>query len=135
MNPRIILNCDPKIFGFQSRRRGAAVLEQEESDEGEQVVVGQIGLMATGCCGVKKQKLQQNASASSTYANNNNGIGSTSTTNGYCNGLSNGYSKSAAGRTPKVANKEMVVFCFDVLYNYLHSADPPKPPKFPNEQL
>ncbi len=35
----------------------------------------------------------------------------------------------------RVVNREMLVFCFDVLYSYLHGCEQPKTPKFPNEQL
>ncbi|XP_022919813.2 AMMECR1-like protein [Onthophagus taurus] len=68
--------------------------------------------MAAGCCGTKKQKL-----------NNSTGVPS-------CNGgpmLSNGVSNSM------VALPEMCFFCFDVLYCHLYNLDPPKTPSFSND--
>ncbi|KAL6448947.1 nuclear protein AMMECR1-like [Cataglyphis hispanica] len=70
--------------------------------------------MAAGCCGTKKQKL------------NNNSAGAP------CNGttvLSNG---TRIRNTP-IVQPEMGFYCFDVLYCQLHQLDPPKPPNFSNE--
>ncbi|GAB1861176.1 AMME syndrome candidate gene 1 protein-like protein [Camponotus japonicus] len=70
--------------------------------------------MAAGCCGTKKQKL------------NNNPTGAP------CNGttvLSNG---TRIRNTP-IVQPEMGFYCFDVLYCQLHQLDPPKPPNFSNE--
>jgi len=72
--------------------------------------------MAAGCCGTKKQKL------------NNNSAGVP------CNGtavLSNG---TRIRNTP-IVQPEMGFYCFDVLYCQLHQLDPPKPPNFSNEAL
>ena len=70
--------------------------------------------MAAGCCGVKKQKL--NNSLPSICCN-----GSTVHPNGYQNGL--------------VIRPDMCYFCFDVLYCHLYSCEPPKNPSFNNESL
>ncbi|EFN76081.1 AMMECR1-like protein [Harpegnathos saltator] len=73
-----------------------------------------VGNMAAGCCGTKKQKL------------NNNSTGAP------CNGttvLSNG---TRIRNTP-IVQPEMGFYCFDVLYCQLHQLDPPKPPNFSNE--
>lgn len=70
--------------------------------------------MAAGCCGTKKQKLNNNA------------------TGVPCNGttvLSNG---TRIRNTP-IVQPEMGFYCFDVLYCQLHQLDPPKPPNFSNE--
>jgi len=67
--------------------------------------------MAAGCCGTKKQKLNNSTSIT-------------------CNGTSlipNGV------RNGMVAHPEMCFFCFDVLYCHLHSLDPPKTPNFCND--
>ncbi|XP_076278226.1 AMMECR1-like protein isoform X2 [Lasioglossum baleicum] len=69
--------------------------------------------MAAGCCGAKKQKLNNSSSAP-------------------CNGtasLQNGIRK----RNSMIAQPEMGFYCFDVLYCQLHQLDPPKPPNFSNE--
>ena len=71
--------------------------------------------MAAGCCGVKKQKL--NNSLPSICCN-----GSTVHPNVYQpNGL--------------VVRPDMCYFCFDVLYCHLYSCEPPKNPSFNNESL
>lgn len=67
--------------------------------------------MASGCCGTKKQKLNNSSSIP-------------------CNGtsmISNGI------RNGMVAHPEMCFFCFDVLYSHLNSLDPPKTPEFSND--
>ncbi|KAG8262829.1 AMME chromosomal region protein 1-like [Homalodisca vitripennis] len=67
--------------------------------------------MAAGCCGTKKQKLNNSSSIP-------------------CNGtsvISNGI------RNGMVAHPEMCFFCFDVLYCHLHSLEPPKTPDFCND--
>ena len=68
--------------------------------------------MAAGCCGTKKQKL-----------NNSSGISSCNGTSMLTNGVSNGM----------VALPEMCFFCFDVLYSHLYNLDPPKTPSFSND--
>lgn len=62
--------------------------------------------MAAGCCGSKKQKLN-NSSSNVSYKN---GI----TQNGCSNGM--------------VASAEMGFFCFEVLYKHLNDMDPPSDP-------
>lgn len=67
--------------------------------------------MASGCCGTKKQKLNNSSSIP-------------------CNGtsmISNGI------RNGMVAHPEMCFFCFDVLYSHLNSLEPPKTPEFSND--
>ncbi|XP_076234124.1 AMMECR1-like protein isoform X1 [Calliopsis andreniformis] len=69
--------------------------------------------MAAGCCGTKKQKL-----------NNSSNVP--------CNGtmsLLNGI----RARNSIIVQPEMGFYCFDVLYCQLHQLDPPKPPNFSNE--
>ncbi|KAF5305502.1 hypothetical protein FQA39_LY01593 [Lamprigera yunnana] len=78
-----------------------------------QLSVWKVGAMAAGCCGSKKQKL--NNSTSSVPSCNGTSI----TTNGSINGM--------------VALPEMCFFCFDVLYCHLYNLDPPKTPSFSND--
>ncbi|XP_026669315.1 uncharacterized protein LOC108624970 [Ceratina calcarata] len=68
--------------------------------------------MAAGCCGTKKQKLNNSSSVP-------------------CNGtvLTNGIQL----RNSVIVKPEMGFFCFDVLYCQLHQLDPPKSPNFSNE--
>ncbi|XP_033330093.1 AMMECR1-like protein [Megalopta genalis] len=69
--------------------------------------------MAAGCCGTKKQKLNNSSSVP-------------------CNGtvsLQNGIRM----RNSIIAQPEMGFYCFDVLYCQLHQLDPPKSPNFSNE--
>ncbi|XP_076234112.1 AMMECR1-like protein isoform X2 [Calliopsis andreniformis] len=68
--------------------------------------------MAAGCCGTKKQKLNNSSSVP-------------------CNGsvLQNGIQL----RNSVIVKPEMGFFCFDVLYCQLHQLDPPKPPNFSDE--
>ncbi len=70
--------------------------------------------MAAGCCGVKKQKL-------------NNSMPSIC-----CNGSAVHPTKLQNGM---VIRPDMCFFCFDVLYSHLHSCEPPKTPLFTNEPL
>lgn len=70
--------------------------------------------MAAGCCGAKKQRL--------------GGGGATS-----CDGT---VIRHSVPRKPMtIAQPEMGIFCFDVLYCQLHQLDPPKTPNFSNEPL
>ena len=71
--------------------------------------------MAAGCCGTKKQKLND-----STSIPRNNTVS-----------LQNGIRI----RNSIIAQPEMGFYCFDVLYCQLHQLDPPKPPNFSNEAL
>lgn len=86
------------------------VARKEEKAEAKRK--GQSKLkMASGCCGTKKQKLNNSSSIP-------------------CNGtsmISNGV------RNGMVAHPEMCFFCFDVLYSHLNSLDPPKTPEFSND--
>ncbi|KAI4484496.1 hypothetical protein M0804_007062 [Polistes exclamans] len=69
--------------------------------------------MAAGCCGTKKQKLNNSTSIP-------------------CNGstvLQNG----TQIRYSTIVQPEMGFFCFDVLYCQLHQLDPPKTPNFSND--
>lgn len=80
--------------------------------------VGFVGLcrMAAGCCGTKKQKLNNSSSIPA------------------CNGTSvvpNGLSPSNG--LGMVALPEMCFFCFDVLYCHLYNLAPPKTPSFSND--
>ncbi|KAF6213609.1 hypothetical protein GE061_011330 [Apolygus lucorum] len=68
--------------------------------------------MASGCCGTKKQKL-----------NNNSSVPCNGTTSLIPNGIRNGM----------VAHPDMCYYCFDVLYSHLHSLEPPKSPEFCND--
>lgn len=70
--------------------------------------------MAAGCCGTKKQKL-----------NNSSSIPSYNGTSVVSNGISNGLGM--------VALPEMCFFCFDVLYCHLYNLAPPKTPSFSND--
>ena len=68
--------------------------------------------MASGCCGAKKQKL-----------NNSSSVACNGTVEPQQNGIKNGM----------VAHPEMGFFCFDVLYSHLHSLEAPKNPTFSND--
>ncbi|XP_019875166.1 AMME syndrome candidate gene 1 protein homolog [Aethina tumida] len=70
--------------------------------------------MASGCCGTKKQKL-----------NNSSGVPSSNGVSSVANGISNGMAM--------VALPEMCFFCFDVLYCHLYNLAPPKTPSFSND--
>lgn len=83
-----------------------------ECRKGEQFLVVLLldclyGIMATGCCGTKKQKLNNSSSVPS------------------CNGTS--------VSNQMVALPEMCFFCFDVLYCHLYNLSPPKTPFFTND--
>jgi len=122
--------------------------------------------MATGCCGVKKQKLSSAviATTNGSYMRNSNNHGgqrgflangslvrSSEKTNGTVSNSNDDrgsamsspssnyvgpeFSRVSVRRNPRVICVDMVVFCFDVLYSYLHSADPPKSPKFTNDHF
>ncbi|XP_024081707.1 AMMECR1-like protein [Cimex lectularius] len=71
--------------------------------------------MASGCCGTKKQKLNNNSSCSVPCSNSPALI----PTNGIRNGM--------------IAHPTMCFYCFDVLYCHLHSLEPPKSPDFCND--
>ena len=66
--------------------------------------------MASGCCGTKKQKLNNSTSV-----------------------LCNGDIAELNGHNGMVAHPEMCFFCFDVLYSHLHSLEPPKTPNFSDD--
>lgn len=70
--------------------------------------------MAAGCCGTKKQKL-----------NNSSSVPSCNGSSMVPNGISNGVGM--------VALPEMCFFCFDVLYCHLYNLAPPKTPSFSND--
>lgn len=70
--------------------------------------------MAAGCCGTKKQKLNNSSSAPT------------------CNG-SSAVMNGMVSRPCSVALPEMCFFCFDVLYCHLYNLDPPKTPSFSND--
>ncbi|KAK3931495.1 AMMECR1-like protein [Frankliniella fusca] len=72
--------------------------------------------MASGCCGAKKQKLNNSTSVT---CNGHPGTGTSVVPNGLVNGI--------------VAQPEMGFFCFDVLYCHLHSLEAPKNPNFSND--
>ncbi|XP_034244498.1 AMMECR1-like protein [Thrips palmi] len=83
--------------------------------------------MASGCCGAKKQKLNNSSSVACNGTNGTNGTaegehGDHAMQN-VLNGIKNGM----------VAQPEMGFFCFDVLYNHLHSLEAPQNPKFSND--
>ena len=70
--------------------------------------------MAAGCCGVKKQKL-------------NNSMPSIC-----CNGSTVHPSRQQNGM---IIRPDMCYFCFEVLYSHLNSCEPPKTPSFTNDPL
>ncbi|KAK9505875.1 hypothetical protein O3M35_009847 [Rhynocoris fuscipes] len=69
--------------------------------------------MASGCCGTKKQKLNNNSSVP-------------------CNGTS-AVIPNGIRTNGMVAHPDMCFYCFDVLYCHLHSLEPPKSPDFCND--
>ena len=71
--------------------------------------------MATTCCGVKKQKLNNSMPAVSSSCN---GTVAQSYKNGYT-----------------VATASMCFYCFDVLHSHLHNYETPKNPPFTNDSL
>ncbi|XP_050044262.1 nuclear protein AMMECR1 isoform X1 [Dermacentor andersoni] len=72
--------------------------------------------MAAGCCGAKKQKMNNNSSPC-------------------CNGtiVHPNHFHPSHYKNGMVVCVEMCFFCFDVLYCHLNQYEPPKPPNFPNE--
>ncbi|ENN72119.1 AMMECR1-like protein [Dendroctonus ponderosae] len=72
--------------------------------------------MAAGCCGTKKQKL-----------NNSSAV---PICNGTTSAPTNGLISNGMGM---VAMPEMCFFCFDVLYCHLYNLAPPKTPTFSND--
>ncbi|XP_050423625.1 nuclear protein AMMECR1 [Adelges cooleyi] len=75
--------------------------------------------MSSGCCGTntKKQKLNHHHQVSLDV---NGGSGSASTA-------------PLDGPVEKITSPEMGYFCFDTLYSYLNSLEPPKNPDFTND--
>ncbi|XP_066138150.1 AMMECR1-like protein isoform X1 [Euwallacea fornicatus] len=75
--------------------------------------------MAAGCCGTKKQKLNNSSTAP------------------LCNGTmpapTSGMISLNNGGLGMVALPDMCFFCFDVLYCHLHNLAPPKTPAFSND--
>ncbi|ELU02099.1 hypothetical protein CAPTEDRAFT_176511 [Capitella teleta] len=71
--------------------------------------------MAAGCCGVKKQKL-------------NNSMPSIC-----CNGTSSVQTNGLPAHDTTTIRPEMCYFCFDVLHCHLHNSDVPKTPSFCND--
>lgn len=67
--------------------------------------------MASGCCGTKKQKLN----------------------NSSCVPSCNGTQMLTNGSNGMVALPDMCFFCFDVLYSHLYNLAPPKTPSFSND--
>lgn len=91
--------------------------------------------MATGCCGVKRQKV----SAPPENEGNHHGSSTSCSTRDYIpsprngsaviprpNGLSNGLNTSLA----RIVCDEMCYFCFETLYRHLHNEAPAPSPKF-----
>ena len=78
------------------------------------VLLNKFFKMSAGCCGVKKQKL-------------NNSLPSVC-----CNGTSVFPAEPQNGSTVRV---DMCFFCFDVLHSHLYKIDPPKTPSFTNDAL
>ncbi|KAG1672978.1 AMMECR1-like protein [Nymphon striatum] len=105
--------------------------------------------MAAGCCGAKKQKLNNNSSiCCNGYKNGLNSHSSGQNgqeTNGYHHHNNHHHNHHHQHHHPNnglsVKNNNMVVtmemcfFCFDMLYCHLHQAEPPKSPVFPSESL
>lgn len=82
--------------------------------------------MAAGCCGTKKQKLNNSSSVPSC-----NGSSTAPTTQQQLlDSTTNGINKTLGGM---VALPEMCFFCFDVLYCHLYNLAPPKTPSFSND--
>lgn len=117
--------------GNSSNREGQA------AGEG---VKRQSSVMSAGCCGTKKQKTTNSSSSSCNGTDDGNGSSSSSNTH-----FAQGTSSSAGlhhhshltnghARNGTVAHPEMGFYCFDVLYSHLHSSEPPKPPRFTNEE-
>ena len=77
--------------------------------------------MASGCCGTKKQKLNNSSSVvcsrNSSIVQNGHGP--------HRNGVSNGL----------IVHPDMCYYCFEVLYCYLHQHEQPRNPRFSNEAL
>ncbi|XP_023220534.1 AMMECR1-like protein [Centruroides sculpturatus] len=74
------------------------------------------GVMAAGCCGAKKQKLNNHGSQC-------------------CNGsiVHPRTYQPTLYKNGMVACVEMCIFCFDVLYCHLNQFESPKTPSFPND--
>ncbi|CDW56126.1 AMME syndrome candidate gene 1 protein [Trichuris trichiura] len=100
--------------------------------------------MATGCCGAKKQKLNNSPSldcfdTSAASASSNGSMG-----DGLCDRPRRQHSSlfptvnnrlKRENCTERVVSKEMVLFCFDVLYHHLKGFEPPKQPLFVNREF
>uniref|UniRef100_A0A5S6R397 AMMECR1 domain-containing protein n=1 Tax=Trichuris muris TaxID=70415 RepID=A0A5S6R397_TRIMR len=100
--------------------------------------------MATGCCGAKKQKLNSttaldryDSSTASATSNGSLGDGMCERPRRQQNGLFSTVScrLKRENCAERVVSKEMVLFCFDVLYHHLKGFDPPKQPLFLNKEF
>lgn len=94
--------------------------------------------MATGCCGVKRQKVsvptETDELDSKERPSSSTNINSRGHSNHVGNGKAvsiprsrlNGYNHVQQDKTQRVVCPEMCYFCFDVLTRRLHSVDMPK---------
>ena len=97
-------------------------------------------VMSAGCCGTKKQKTANSSSSSCNGTDDGSGTSSSSNTQ-FAQGTSSStglhphsHLTNGNARNGTVAHPEMGFYCFDVLYSHLHRSDPPKPPRFTNEE-
>lgn len=100
----------------------------------------QLSVMSAGCCGTKKQKTTNSSSSSCNGTDDGNGSSSSSNTH-FAQGTSSStglhhhsHLTNGNARNGTVAHPEMGFYCFDVLYSHLHSSEPPKAPRFTNEE-
>ena len=96
-------------------------------------------VMSAGCCGTKKQKTTNGDCSPSSSSNGIDEGCSTSSphapSSSLCAAASNHSHRQINGhRNGLVAHPEMGFFCFDVLYSHLHDCDPPKNPRFTNDE-
>jgi len=96
-------------------------------------------VMSAGCCGTKKQKTTNGECSPSSSSNGiDEGCSASSPhtpSSSLCAAASNHSHRQLNGHSNgSVAHPEMGFFCFDVLYSHLHDCDPPKNPRFTNDE-
>ena len=97
--------------------------------------------MATGCCGVKRQKVSAPPEKDRADYRNSNSSNHDyrSCSSGHSSNECNGYLRPRLNGVEKglVVCAEMCYFCFDILHRHLHNIEPahPGPPKFTDAAL
>ena len=126
----------------ENRKKGSEVDRSKGNSLSREGEVGggkrQSSVMSAGCCGTKKQKTASSPSSSCNgtddpTSSSNNHYPSSSQMGA---GVSQNHSHLTNGhaRNGTVAHPEMGFYCFDILYSHLHSSEPPKTPRFTNDE-